>query len=340
MNYPTILIKTGKHTMTKPRNCEPVLQKLFYEAGFINNEEIEVVLGPRIRAGSGTPTYALGQMTDRTSVEIKVKTDNNDSRHIFFVFPPKDTSQEKLHGCLKVAIRKLSPPGGPLKVPLMLPENIKADKEVVEKKAATVRTHKSTTKEPEPVPEQETLTSEPIITEPEPTATELEAKKSVGEVMNDHDILKILMDFISEKANGEKQISRKDALQIIDNQKLGFKANYIIASLLRKKLISVVPDNRGWYSVNYDHPTTTKEEPLKASIDTSLLTEKLNILVEQMNKHQETEQSIMNIDNEIVDLKNRIKVLGEQRETLMEELNISMKAAEKYNTLQQLLGDI
>lgn len=105
-----MILEKGIHSMETPRNCTRVLDLLLEEAGF-DPSLVKIKLGPKIECSDLTPTLKIGQITPRGSVEIKLKPDDNYSRHLFFMFPPSGCTAHEVHSRLTNAVNILNDRG-------------------------------------------------------------------------------------------------------------------------------------------------------------------------------------------------------------------------------------
>jgi hypothetical protein len=341
-NQVIVILKKGKHSMDDPRGCITALEELFSTAGYIG--DIEVILAEKVKGTSSTPKFRIGQMTTRGSLELYVKADDNGSRHKLYVFPPTGADLPSLDKNIRQAIKILCPDRGSLKVPLV-PASKMAD--IAKKAKPQTNTPKlpqtmSPKKLHRVIPEveqpilhvrREELPAPAAPTLPEPMVE----KKSIKEIMDDNDIVKVLMEFICDKAeNG--LISRQDLLKIVEDQKLGFNPTYIKDGLRRKGLIT--QSKRGEFKVLYEKPKApepVKEqqpEPVPLKSGKSRI-EVLKEVAEMADKYENTALQMDGIDNEILELKARIKKLGEKRMELAKEVSRYKEAADYMAAIEE-----
>lgn len=128
-----VKIDLGKHRhpTEAPKGAGEILTQLLEYAGL--EGEYTFDLGPKQYARSNTPVLKIGSVTDKGSLELKLKSGDNGSRFIYFLFPPKgkDLTAWQIRNLLLPHVDKINQLYPPKPIQKDNPDNIPTRKKRV-----------------------------------------------------------------------------------------------------------------------------------------------------------------------------------------------------------------
>lgn len=240
---PEIVINVGGHSQQPPKNAHKVLSNLFRAAGF-EKGRVEVSLGQQIRASALSPMYNVVKITDKMTIELKVKSDNNDSRWVYYYKPvgQNETIQEVFQRLkdAELALRN----GKGEEAESEAPPADKASKSALRHHVADV--HDITKKR--------------------------RTMRRVDDILSDETILNVLLHEMNEKVENGK-ISRPVLLSLFKDMKLDCDSRYLVAYLIRHGFLEVegnVSDDQDTIYLFYSSPETPAAVPVEKPLEKEL----------------------------------------------------------------------
>lgn len=161
-----------------------------------------------------------------------------------------------------------------------------------------------------------------------------------SEITSDPTMIKLIFDFLSQKisiVDDKRVISRIDITKILNDLNLGYKSDYILASLLSKNkgYLKRIKGKRGMLEVVYNDllPTPIPSAPTPAAPTPEVtdtppapadLPQKLVELTSFVEGHKSMKKTLEKIDSDIEMLLDKIRSLNENKIEIQEKLQENM----------------